>query len=448
MTDEIQKANRYQEIGVASDYNPSWGIRQDEFLVDLRGERGIQRYREMSSNDAVIGAVLSAMDLMLRSTPLRIEGGTEETREMIDYCLHEMDDKTFEMTLSDILSFLPYGFSLFEIVARPPSKHPKGWVTLKKLAPRAQWTIERFETNDNGDVLGVWQTATTRSGYIPYQKLLHFRTASRQNDPAGVSVLRNAYLSWYFTRRIQEIEAVAIERELNGIPLVRIPSEYLAPDASDAQRAFVNKISSIARDVKRNEMGYIIIPSDVYEDADGRMTTTRLVDFQLIASEGKRDIDTHQVIVRYQQDMARSALADFVTLGTNDRGSFAMAKAKADIFMQALTGYLSAIASVLNRSLVPKILGWNGISLEDAPTITFGRVAPVDLDQLGFYIQSLTGAGIDLTDGETRDYIRNAAGFPKVDNEPVVLDPNDELTPPPPASASVTPDPDTGAEDT
>jgi hypothetical protein len=450
MTDEIKKApTRYSEIGVASDYNPSWGIRQDEFLTDLRGERGIQRYREMSSNDAVVGAVLSAMDLMLRSTPLRIEGGTEETRELIDYCLHGMDDKTFEMTLSDILSFLPYGFSLFEIVARPPSKHPKGWVTLKKLAPRAQWTIESFSTDDNGNVLGVWQTATTRSGYIPYQKLLHFRTASRQNDPAGVSVLRNAYLSWYFCRRIQEIEAVAIERELNGLPLVRIPSEYLAPDATDAQRAFVTKISTIARDVKRNEMGFVVLPSDVYEDADGKLTNIRLVDFQLIASEGKRDISTHEVIVRYQQDMARSALADFVTLGTNDRGSFAMAKAKADIFMQALTGYLSAIASVLNRSLIPKILDWNGIPQDDTPTISFGRVAPVDLDQLGFYIQSLTGAGIDLTDGDTRDFIRAAAGFPKVDNEPPAIDPTTTSgQPSAPASANATPDPDTGAEDT
>lgn len=446
MTEQIKKAqNRYGEIGVASDYSPNWGLRMDEFLPDLRGQLGIKRYREMSSNDAVIGAVLSAMDLMLRSTPLRIEGGSEEARDLVDYCLHNMEDKTFEMTLSDILSFLPYGFSLFEIVARPPSQHPKGWVTLKKLAPRAQWTIDRFETAPNGDILGVWQTAVVSSGYIPYSKLLHFRTASRQNDPAGVSVLRNAYLSWYFCRRIQEIEAVAIERELNGLPLVRIPSAYLSPDATEAHKAFVSKISGIARDVRRNEMGYLVIPSDVYEDADGKLSDVRMVEFELIASQGKRDISTHEVIVRYQQDMARSALADFVTLGTNDRGSFAMAKAKADIFMQALTGYLAAIASVLNRSLVPKLMAWNGMSTDDAPQITFGRVAPVDLDQLGFYIQSLTGAGIDLTDGDTRDFIRAAAGFPKVDAEPpaLVQDTPGEDAAPTAASAPPAPTPTT-----
>ena len=409
---EVKKFGRYSELGVASDTDPRYGLRNDEFVNDLRGQRGVKRLREMASNDAIIGAILSAMDLMVRSTPVRIEGGTEEARDLIEYSLHNMQGSTFEMFISDALSFLPYGFSLFEIVARPPSQHPKGWITLKKLAPRAQWTIERFHSNDNGDILGVYQTATTRSSYIPIQKLLHFRTASKQAAPEGESVLRAAYASWYFKRRIQEIEAIAIERELNGLPLVRVPSEYLDPDADAAKKAFVNKIGQIARDVKRNEQGYVVLPSDVYEHADGKLTEVRLVEFELIASQGKRDIDTDRVIQRYAQDMARSALADFVLLGSNDRGSFALSKSKSDLFLKALEGYVSAITSVLNRQLVPKLLGWNGMATDDMPEIKFGRIAPIDLDQLGFYIQSLTGAGIDLTDDDTRDFIRNAAGFP------------------------------------
>jgi hypothetical protein len=440
VTEEIKKVSRYAELGVASDFDPSWGIRQDDFLTDLRGERGIQRLREMSSNDAIIGAILSAMDLMLRAVPVRIEGGSAQARELVDYCLHNMQDQTFEMFLSDVLSFLPYGFSVFEIVARPPSQNPNGWVTLKKLAPRAQWTIDHFQTDKNGDIQGVWQFATTRSSYIPYSKLLHFRTASRQNDPAGLSVLRNAYLSWYFARRIQEIEAVAIERELNGLPLVRIPSEYMAADATDAQRAFVNQISAIARDVKKNEQGFVILPSDVYEDADGKLTDIRLVDFELIASQGKRDIDTHQVVLRYQMDMARSALADFVMLGVNDRGSFALSKSKADLFLQALTGYVSAIASVLNRKLVPKLLGWNGIPMADAPKIVFGRVAPIDLAELGNYIQRVGGIGIDLTDEDSQIFLRDAAGIPGTAQPPAPR-------PQPGAAPTPTPTPTPDEED-
>lgn len=412
MADSIRKASRYATLGVDSDHDPRWGIRQDEYLADLRGERGIKRLREMSTNDAIIGAILSAMDLMIRAVPVRIEGGSVQAREIVEYSLYNMEDATFEMFLSDVLSFLPYGFSLFEIVARRPESHPRGWVTLRRLAPRAQWTIERFEIDDKGTILGVQQRAARQSGFIPYDKLLHFRTASKQNDPAGASVLRSAYTSWYFARRIQEIEAVAIERELNGLPLVRIPSEYLAADATADQVAFVSKISQIARDVKRNEMGYVIIPSDVYEHSDGKLTETRLVDFELIASQGKRDISTHEVILRYQMDMARSALADFVLLGVNDRGSFALSKSKADLFLQALTGYVSAIASVLNRTLLPRLLAWNGLPVADTPLLVFGRVSPVDLAELGGFIQRIGGLGIDLTDSASETFLRQASGLP------------------------------------
>ena len=415
MTEDITKSRgRYATIGVDSDFHPSWGIRMDEFIPDLRGERGIKRLREMAQNDPIIGAVLSAMDLMIRSTPWRIEGGSDEANKLVKYCLHELDDSTFEMFLSDVLSFLPFGFSVFEIVARRPSLHPKGWVTLSRLAPRAQWTIDRFEVDRQARMLGAHQTSTLGSGFIPAWKLLHFRTASKQNDPSGVSVLRNAYQPWYFARRIQEIEAVAIERELNGLPLFRIPSEYLSPDATDEQKALVNMVKQIGRDVKRNEQGFIVIPSDPYEDSDGKLSDVRMVDFELVASQGKRDIATNEVIIRYQQDMARSALADFVMLGVNDRGSFALAKSKADLFLKALEGYLDAIASVLNRQLVPKLMMWNGIAEDNAPRIMHGRVAPTDLAELQGYLKAMTDIGVDLRDETTIDFLRNAAGLPPV----------------------------------
>ena len=443
----LMMVSRYQELGVASDYDPRWGLRGDEFLADLRGTRGIKRLREMASNDPIIGAILAAMDLMIRSTPWRFEGGSDEARELVEFSLHNMQDQTFEEFISDVLSFLPFGFSVFEIVARPPRAsalpsdsmaRERGWVTLKKLAPRAQWTVDRFDTNDNGDLLGVWQLSAQKSAYIPYGKMLHFRTTSRQADPAGVSVLRSAYSSWYYANRIKEIEAIAIERELNGIPLVRVPSEYLAPDANAAQRAFVDQIKTIARDVKRNEQGFIILPSDLYQNDDGKYTTTRMVEFELIASDGKRDIDTNMVIQRYQQDMARSALADFVLLGSNDRGSFALSKSKADLFLKALEGYLDSISAVLNRRLVPKLLEWNGIPESDAPKITHGRIAPIDLTELGTFTQKLALAGIDLSaDLPTVNFLRGAAGLPPAESLPEP--PTDETPDTPPTQAESTP---------
>jgi hypothetical protein len=416
---------KFQELGVASDYNPSWGLRQDEFIVQLRGTQGIKKYREMAENDPVIGAILMSMDMMLRSVKWRIEGGTEKGRSYVESEMHGMADRTWEEFISDVLSFLPYGFSLFEIVMK---RRADGLIGLKKLAPRAQWTVDRFTTNENGDILGVWQVAAQRNVFIPYSKLLHFRTSAINNEPAGRSVLRSAFTSWRYQNEIKYIEAVAIERELNGLPIARVPSEYMGANASDSQKAFMASIKRIVRDVKRNEQGYIILPSDLYADDDGKLSNKYLVEFDLIASKGTRDIDTSKTILRYQGDMARAVMADFVMLGSNDRGSFALSKSKADLFLKALEGFMDTIQAVLNRRLLPRLWEVNAglLSPEDMPHLARGRVAPVDLDELGQFVQRLTMAGADLFPDDGLDkHLRDIAGLPEGDpNRPT---PNADL---------------------
>jgi hypothetical protein len=406
-------ARPYSELGVASDTNPSWGLRQDEFVVQLRGRQGIKKYREMSENDAVIGAILTAMRMMLRSVEWRIEGGTDASREFVHSVMHGMNDKSWEEFIADALTMLEYGFSLFEMV---PRRDDDGLVRMKKLGGRAQWTIDRFEAKENGDVQGVWQIAAQKNVYIPYPKLLHFRTTSIAGEPSGRSVLRSAYTSWRAQNNIKYFEGVGIERELNGLPIVRIPSEFMDANASDANKALFNQMKTIARDVKRNEQGYIILPSDRYADDDGKLTNNMMIEFDLIASKGTRDIDTGAVILRYQQDMARSVMADFVMLGANDRGSFALSKSKADLFLRALEGYADTIAAQLNRKLLPYLWELNGMSQDDMPKLVRGRVAPVDLEELGQYIQRLALSGVDLFPDENLDkHLRDVAGLPEGD---------------------------------
>ena len=64
--------NMMTELGAASETH-KWGIKQDEFLPELRGIRAIRKYREMADNDPVIGACLKAMDLMIRAAEWRVE---------------------------------------------------------------------------------------------------------------------------------------------------------------------------------------------------------------------------------------------------------------------------------------------------------------------------------------------------------------------------------------
>jgi hypothetical protein len=195
---------------------------------------------------------------------------------------------------------------------------------------------------------------------------------------------------------LQAIEAIAVERELAGIPVARIPAEYLSADASSAQAGFVGNLQTILRDVKFNEQGYIILPSDTYPDKDGAPTNIRLVDVELMSSNGSRNIDINPIISRYQHDIARSVLSEFLLLGTSG-GSYALSKSKTDLFLRALESYIQAVVDVLNKQLVESLWQLNGLNYDLMPTIVAGDVAPHDLREIASFLRNLNGAGIDVS---------------------------------------------------
>ena len=71
------------------------------------------------------------------------------------------------------------------------------------------------------------------------EKCLLFRTQTHKNNPEGRSILRNAYRSWYFKKRIEEIEGVGIERDLAGIPIAYVDPAIMSAGATADQQAML-----------------------------------------------------------------------------------------------------------------------------------------------------------------------------------------------------------------
>jgi hypothetical protein len=232
---------------------------------------------------------------------------------------------------------------------------------------------------------------------IPTNKSLYYRTTTLNNDPSGRSVLRNAFVSYNYLNKIQDYEAIAIERELHGVPVGRMPAEYLSPDATPDQKNLRSDFERILRDLKRNEQGFALLPSDLYVDADGKPTNQRLMDLELITANGTRAIDTDPVIKRYQHDIARSVMAEFMMLGSGS-GSYALSKSKTDLFLRSLESYINTIVDVLNKQLVERIWALNGLPFETMPKLEAGDVAPHDLREISSFLRNLNGADISVSD--------------------------------------------------
>jgi len=414
MVKKLSEAKAKATLGVAGDNTHNGQIRADEFLPELRGKKAVRKYREMRDNDSTVGAVMYSVEQILRDVDLHVHAANDSDaakveKEFVESILVDMDH-TLDDHIAEALGYLSYGFGWFEVIykrrvgptERSPKKHSKftdGRIGIRKIASRAPWTINKFDVDQKtGDVLGIEQSVGIMAGknYIPTNKSLYYRTTSLNGDPSGRSILRNAYTSYEYLNNLQAIEAIAVERELAGIPVARIPAEYLSGDASVAQAGFVNNLQQILRDVKFNEQGYIILPSDTYPDKDGAPTNQRLVDIELMASNGKRNIDINPIINRYQHDIARSVLSEFLLLGTSG-GSYALSKSKTDLFLRALESYIQAIVDVLNKQLVERLWQLNGLDYDLMPTIKAGDVAPHDLREIAAFLRNLNNAGIDVS---------------------------------------------------
>lgn len=73
------------------------GTFYEEFLRELRGKKGIETYREMAENDDTIGAILFAVEMLIRQASWNVEPGGDtpkdkEAAEFVEQCMHDMQD--------------------------------------------------------------------------------------------------------------------------------------------------------------------------------------------------------------------------------------------------------------------------------------------------------------------------------------------------------------------
>ena len=417
------------EIG-ATGLKRSTGTIDEEFLPALRGRKAIEVFREMSKNDAIIGALLFAIDKLVREVKWEVHPADntpegQQAQEFVEQCRDDMSH-SFDDMLSEILSMLPYGFSYHEIVYKKRvgpwekngskrSKYDDGMIGWRKMPIRSQETLLRWLFDETGGLRGFVQLAPPlyKTVVIPIEKSLLFRTTLSKGNPEGLSILRNSYRSWWMKKRIEEFEAIGVERDLAGMPTLKIPSEYLkAPNGTDKWKA-MQAYRKMVRGVRRDENEGLILPSDM--DVD---TKTPLFEFELMNSGGTRQFDTNAIITRYEQRILMTVLADFILVGHEDGGSYSLHTDKTGIFRASLNSITQSIADTLNRYAIPRLFLANGWKPRELPKFVPTEIDPPDLQQLAEFISSTAGAGMQwFPDPDLEKFIRDAARLPEMTDE-------------------------------
>ena len=404
------------------------GIFYEEFLSELRGRKGAEVFTEMSNNDETIGAILFAIEMLVRQASWNVEpgGSTAKDREAAEFVKSCMDDmqQTWIDTISEILSFLTYGWSFHEIVYkrrmgrtkdnRTSSKYDDGLIGWMKLPIRSQETLYQWEYDDQDNLIGMTQMPPPDFGLItiPMNKAMLFRTRSRKDNPEGRSILRTAYRSWYFKRRIQEIEGIGIERDLAGLPVITTPEGMDIWDKDDEDMNAIRAgLEAMVKNIRRDSTEGLVLPFGYT--------------FELTSTGGSRQFDPNSIIARYDTKLSQTVLADFIQLGHESVGSFALSSDKTNLFSMAICAFLDIICQTFNSQGIPALIDINGdhfAGVTDYPRLTHGDIEDVDLATMATYIKDMTSIGVIIPDESLEDYVRQLGKLPKRTTDTVPME--------------------------
>jgi phage gp29-like protein len=242
------------------------------------------------------------------------------------------------------------------------------------------------------------------------EKCLHFRTSSRKNNPEGRSILRNAYRSWYFKKHLQEVEGIGIERDLAGLPVLQPPEGVEIWDQEDPEMVrYLQYAEQLVSNVRRDNKEGIVLPFGW--------------NFELMNGGSRRQFEVGSVIDRYDNRMAMTVLADFIFLGHEQTGSFALSSDKTTLFATAIGSYLDEICEVFNLQAIPKLIDLNADKfrgLTDYPVMEHTDVEKPDIATISAFLKDMVGVGVLQPDEGLEDYVRDLGSLPdRVEGAPM-----------------------------
>ncbi len=416
----------------SSGLKESGGWIYEEFLPQLVGGKAARFYDEMSKNSATLGAIRQLVRYLTRQvewSTLPNERAADQIMarreaEHIEGCFDDMEHSYSDM-ISEALTMLEFGFAPMVLtykLRRGPNQPPEfaskfkdgrfGW---RSIELRSQDSLDRWEFNaDTRKLTAMWQYDTyaprRQSTRIPIERLALFRTESTKNNPEGRSFFRNAVVSYLRLKHVETIEAIGVDRELTGLPVMEVPLKILQANNADVQAlAIKRELERQLGSLKRHEREFLIMPTA--DLPDGAKSGYK---FSLLQSPGGGRVNVVEIKNTHKTDIFQACLAQFLQLGQNTSGggSRALSSDQTDLFSLSMYSILETIRETIQRQCIDRLCTLNNVEPDLIPQISFGDIETPNLGQMGTYITALHNAGVLVPDEELNKRLYEIAGLP------------------------------------
>jgi len=107
-------------------------------------------------------------------------------------------------------------------------------------------------------------------------------------------------------------------------------------------------------------------------------------------------------------------LSDFILLGSDQVGSYALSENKVDLWSLSVDSIAKSIAEVVNQHAIPRLLKLNAMRVDTMPELTFGQVTRVKLSEAADFVNKMVLAGVIVPDPILEEHMRALAELPPV----------------------------------
>jgi len=272
---------------------------------------------------------------------------------------------------------------------------------LMKLPPH---TIERWNHDENGRVIGVVQRAPNDGAEIPIERerMVWTRDIPITDHPEGVGVMRQLAEAVRQMQELVKYQNKAFEKDVNGIPVVYAPllekltllkkaqSGYTQADFDkefEAPKKFV--------DANVRKGAGLMLDSSTYSSTDQSPSPVRRWHAEVLQAISSSFDALERRIDRLAWQLLALLGFEYLLLGQDGAGSLAMHSSKMAGALRTVTSVLNRIAETMRRDLVMQLWKWNGWDPETAPTLTWAAIELQDISSVAASIGDLlqkTGA--------------------------------------------------------
>jgi phage gp29-like protein len=365
-----------------------------EYNPDLTGLSAFGTWEKMRRSDAQVAATLMGIKLPIRSAEWTVqepEDATPVEREAADFvrqCLLEEID--LEAVIENALLMLDFGCAMHEDVWYVDGNR----IRLRKLAARLPSTFNRWIVDGEENLVAIEQQGWKGGGYItseiPASKIALFTFQQEGANFAGHSLLRSMYQHWFIKSNLYKIDAIALERNGMGVPVVKMGENAKAEDRKAAIE-WLQKLTA-------HEKASMALPAGW--------------DFKLVGIEGSVR-DSKESIAHHNMQISMAGLAQFMMLGQSASGNRALGQTMSDFFYLALQSTANKIARVMNWTTIPRLVDFNFAGITRYPTLVPQQILSLRFESVVDALTKLAGAGIIEPDDEFETWMRQKMGGPE-----------------------------------